>query len=135
MWRRAIVRLDCSPMEHCRMWDALIALELLLWQGGAEVQRRYVLEDAVIVLGKQEALSRDAAIELLDRMKAEGQHPSNVSFQDVQCVELDSNAIIISYRVNSTADDVDKLFSAQCKSLYLRRNGKFRLAFHELITG
>lgn len=116
------------------MKDALVEVERLLWESGAEVHRRYVLEDAVLVLDEHETVSREEIITLLERMDEEGLRWFNLSFEDTQCVRLDNDAAIISYTATGNVRGRSARLSARCKSLYMRRNGRFRVAFHEHLT-
>jgi len=113
------------------MRDKLLALERLLWQSKAESYRSYILEDAVIFMDGDDPITRDDAIERIERLDREGQRWSNVQFDEMECLVLDKNAAIITYRARGSVNGSGCVLSARCKSLYMRRNGALRLAFHE----
>jgi len=113
------------------MREKLLALERLLWQSKAEVCRKHVLEDAVIYMNSDAPITRDDMVARIRQMDIKGKRWSNVELDDMEFLPLDDNAAILTYRVRGNVSGRETERSARCKSLYMRRNGALRLAFHE----
>ncbi|MGC4026673.1 MAG: DUF4440 domain-containing protein [Mesorhizobium sp.] len=113
------------------MRDKLLALERLLWQSKAEVYRAHIMEDAVIFMNGESAITRDNVIERVNRWEVDGQRWANVELDEMEFLALDNNAAIITYRARGSVRGKNSELFARCTSLYMRRNGALRLAFHE----
>lgn len=113
------------------MREKLLALERLLWKSKAEVCRSYVLKDAVIYMNSDAPITRKDALARIKRLEAGGQRWANVELVEMEFLALDNDAAIITYRARGSVTGKNSELSARCTSLYMRRNGRLRLAFHE----
>lgn len=111
--------------------ETLLQLETLLWRGNAELNRQFVLEDAVLVHGDGEnAIYEDNAIEGMGRLCREWRNWRDVRFDETDLVSLDADTAIISYRASGTTRAGRAPKVVECRSMYMRKNGQMRLAFH-----
>jgi len=106
----------------------LIELEERFWKGGADFYREKLAPDSLMVFGDPVGtLEKEAAIASI----SDAPRWRDVRFTDVQHVSLSPDVMLLTYRVAAGRDGMDRDYAARASSVYVRRDGEWRLAFHQ----
>jgi Domain of unknown function (DUF4440) len=106
-------------------FDSMLwALERKFWLGGSDVYRQYLVDEAVMVLPGM-VLTKPQTIDSI----AAGPRWKSVSFADHRLVRLTPDAAALVYRASGSREGL--AYSALVSSVYLRRDGVWKLALHQ----
>lgn len=108
--------------SHVALW----AREEEFWLGGAEIYRQHVVDDAVLVFPGM-VLAKAQAIDSI----ANGPRWTSVTFTEQQLVRLTPDAVVLIYRGSGRRERQGTLYSALVSSVYVRRDGEWKLALHQ----
>jgi hypothetical protein len=108
------------------MEQQILELEEQFWRGGADVYRRHLAADALMVFGPVGVLDRDGIIASVEG----GQRWDDVAFSDVRFVRLTGDACVVTYRADAQRAG-EAAYTALVGSVYVRRDGAWQLAFHQ----
>ena len=111
--------------------DELVALEKALWTNDPVIYRATLVPDAVLVFAETGIISRDQAVEAIRQENAEGRRWAEVSFEDVRVSRLVEDAALLQYRVTARWEHDAVPIVALASSAYVRRDGSWKLAFHQ----
>ena len=108
--------------QHSDLW----ALEEDFWLGGAEVYRRHLADEAVMLFPGMVLQRADtiASIESAPRW-------ASVSFADQQVLQLVPDAVVLIYRASASREQQDAPYAALVSSVYARRDGAWKLIVHQ----
>lgn len=111
--------------------DELIALEERGWQalsqvGGAEFYDDLLTEDAVMVFPGAGVLDRAASLAGITQAPPW----SWFRMHDASVLPLGEDAAVVHYRVEAQREGAPT-YEAYLASVYVRRDGRWRLAFHQ----
>jgi hypothetical protein len=105
----------------------LETLENQFWSGDAAFYNEHLARDALMVFAEPVGvMTREHVISAV----AASTRWAEVSFEQVRFVELDANAAILSYMVRARQRDGAE-YTALLSSTYVRRGGRYWLAFHQ----
>jgi hypothetical protein len=102
------------------------ALERDFWLGGADVYRRHLADEALMVFPGM-VLTKPETIDAI----ANGPRWTSVSFADQRLVRLTPDTIALTYRASGSRAGQERPYSAFVSSVYVMRNGEWRLALHQ----
>jgi hypothetical protein len=108
--------------EDSTLW----ALERKFWLGGAEVYRRHLADEALMVFPGM-VLAKSQTLESI----AAGPRWTSVSFSDQRLVRLTSEVAVLSYRASGVREHEPSAYSALVNSVYVRRDREWQLALHQ----
>jgi hypothetical protein len=103
----------------------LLEIDRRLAAGGPDEYREHLTEEALLIV-PGEALSKQETI------AAMGESPGwdELRLDDVRTLELTDHAAVITYRFTGRRGE-DFTYEALMSSTYVRRDGEWKLAFHQ----
>jgi hypothetical protein len=104
----------------------LWALEKEFWVGGADVYRRRLADDAVMVFPGM-LLTKSQTVDSV----AAGSRWTAVDFSDQRVVRLTTDAAALIYRAAASRPSATSAYSALISSVYVRRGGEWTLVLHQ----
>jgi hypothetical protein len=111
-----------SPIEA-----TLFALEENFWRADRGFYDTNVADDGLMVFSDPVGvLDKQAATDSI----AGGQRWTDVHFDDRRVVAISPDAVILTYRARARRGDQEP-YSARASSAYVRRDGSWRLLFHQ----
>ncbi len=109
---------------------AVLAIERSLWTNDAACYENNLTDDALLVFAETGAISRDIAVAAIREENAAGRQWADVEFSDIHVLQLD-DAIMVTYRAISHLGQRNVSDAALASSLYVQRDGRWKLAFHQ----
>lgn len=109
----------------------LLPIERGLWSNDAVFYHETLTEDAILVFAETGAISRDIAVAAIREENAAGRSWADVTFADIRVLELAADAAMLTYRATFRWNDESAPNTAMASSVYLLRDGRWRLAFHQ----
>ena len=111
--------------------DHLVDIERRLWTNDAVFYRDNLTEDCVLVFSETGVINRDVAVDAIRKENEEGLRWAEVGFDEIHKLKLASDVALLTYRVNARWEHEDSMITALASSLYVKRNGLWKLAFHQ----
>lgn len=111
--------------------DELIAIERTLWTNNPVVYRDRLTADAVLVFAETGPISRDVAVAAIEQENAEGRFWAEVRFEAPRVRRIDEGVVLLHYRATARWQGDAASTSVLASSVYVRRDGEWRLAFHQ----
>lgn len=105
--------------------DLLQRLEAQFWTEDAAFYRSHLAEDCLMVFPGMGILNREQIIEGI----AGGSRWEHVTIDDLQLAHPACDVAILAYR--GTAEREGERYTALVSSLYARREGRWKLIFHQ----
>ena len=105
-----------------KLWE----LEREFWLGGADVYRRHLADDAVIVFPGM-VMAKSKTVESI----AAGPRWASVNFSDQRLVRLTPDAVALIYHASGLREHETSAYSAEVSSVYVQRFGSWELAMHQ----
>lgn len=110
----------------------LLNLERQFWKGDADFYRRSLTDKAVMVFPEPAAvLTRDKILETI----ASSPRWADVRIDDARVVELIRETALVTYKATARRDGDEKDYVALVSSVYVNRDGAWKLAFHQHTPG
>ncbi len=109
----------------------LSGLERRLWTNDPEIYRDTLAEEALLSFPETGIIGREVAVDAIRQENAEGRHWAEVEFADVRVMQPADEAAVLMYRVRARWNHEAQATNAMASSLYVRRNGDWKLAFHQ----
>jgi hypothetical protein len=106
--------------------SALWVLEREFWLGGADVYRRHLDDEALMVFPGM-VLAKPETVESI----AAGPRWTSVNFSDRRVVRLTSEVVALSYRASGSREQEPSTYSAMVSSIYVKRDREWKLALHQ----
>jgi hypothetical protein len=102
-------------------WDALTT------SAGGAFYADAMTEDGIMVLVNGAAIGRDDVVRTLDASEPWARY----DVTDAAAVPLTDDVAVLYYRVTALRDPEDPAFAGLLASTYVRRDGAWKLAFHQ----
>jgi hypothetical protein len=107
---------------------ALETRERQFWTGDADFYEANLARDALMIFADPVGvMTRSRVVDAVAASPRWGR----VTFEQVRYLELDENAVILSYTARAQREGDADEYSALVSSVYVRRGGRFWLAFHQ----
>jgi uncharacterized protein (TIGR02246 family) len=100
-------------------------------ENDADLYHDNLTEDALLVFPETGVITKAVAIEAIVAENAEGRRWAEVDFQEVRSVRLTEEVALLTYRVTARWEDEQSEYPALASSVYVRREGTWKLAFHQ----
>jgi len=111
--------------------ELLFTIERKLWTNDPEFYKESLVEEAVLVFPETGPISRDTAVEAIRQENAEGRRWAEVQFSEKHDQEITPEVLLLTYRVEARWEHETAPIHALASSLYVRRGGDWKLAFHQ----
>jgi uncharacterized protein DUF4440 len=111
---------------HSTLWQ----IEKEFWLGGADVYRQRLADEALMVFPGM-VLTKPQTVDAI----AAGPRWTSVEFSDQRLMRLAQDGVALIYRASGSRDGDAAPYSALVSSVYVRRNGEWRLALHQQSPG
>jgi hypothetical protein len=109
----------------------LLPIERGLWTNDAIFYHETLTEDAMLVFAETGVINRDTAVAAIREENAAGRSWADVTFSDIRVLELAADAAMLTYRATFRWNYESAPNAALASSLYVRRLGQWKLAFHQ----
>jgi hypothetical protein len=108
--------------------DELLTLEHQFWRGDAGFYRRQLTEHAVMVFPETAGvLTRDKVVDAI----ASAPRWAEVRIDEPRFVGLTQESVLVTYKATARRDGDTKDYVALVSSVYVNRDGSWKLAFHQ----
>src|SRR5688500_11814842 len=111
--------------------DELVTIERTLWTNDRQIYDGRLDDDAVPVFPETGVMRKAAALEGIEQENRAGRRWSDVAFADVEAVAVTPDAALLTYRADARWEHESTIRSVLATSLYVRRDGEWRVAFHQ----
>lgn len=111
--------------------NKLVGIEKKLWTNDADFYANNLLEEAQLVFGETGVISRDAAVDAIRKENKENRKWAEVEFDGIHMVNLTPDVALLTYKVSSRWEHESSFVFALATSVYLKRDGKWKLASHQ----
>jgi hypothetical protein len=111
--------------------DQLLAIERRLWTNDAAIYEHDLIDEALLAFAETGVITKSVAIHEIRRENQEGRRWEEVLFSDVQLLWLGLEAALLTYRVEARWAHEISTILALASSTYVRRDGVWKLAFHQ----
>jgi hypothetical protein len=102
----------------------LLGIESALAAGGADAYRQHLADEALVVVPGT-VLDREATIEAI----ASSPGWDVATMDDARSLRLDDDTAVLTYRFDGRRGD--QAYVALLSSVYVQREGRWRMAFHQ----
>jgi hypothetical protein len=109
----------------------LMEIERKLWSNDAAFYQDTLIGGALLVFPETGVITRDVAVEAILAENAEGRRWAEVQFAEVHHVPLAEDVTLVTYRVDARWAHKESKRSALASSVYVKRDGRWKLAFHQ----
>ena len=109
----------------------LMDIERKLWSNNAFFYKDHLIEEALLVFPETGVITRGVAVDAILTENAEGRRWAEVQFDDVRSLQLTEDVTVLTYRVAARWEHEESKSSARASSVYIKRNGVWKLAFHQ----
>ena len=111
--------------------EQLVEIERKLWTNDAAYYRDNLIEEAVLVFAETGVIPRETAVEAILSENAKGQTWGEVEFADVKSRRLSDDVVLLTYRITARWEHEESRIFALASSVYVKRNERWKLAFHQ----
>jgi hypothetical protein len=111
--------------------DELVTIERTLWTNDRQIYDERLEDEAFLVFPETGVMRKAAAVEGIAQENRAGRKWAEVVFADVEAVAVTSDAALLTYRADARWEHESTIRSVLATSLYVRRAGGWRLAFHQ----
>jgi hypothetical protein len=109
----------------------LLEVERRLWKNDVDLYRDNLVEDALLVFPETGVIDRSFALDAIRIENAAGSRWADVTFEDVRALPLVPDAAVLTYRVTARWAHESTELTALASSVYVRRNGGWKVALHQ----
>jgi hypothetical protein len=109
----------------------LLEVEKRLWRNDAELYHDNLTDEALLVFPETGVITRDVAVDAILVENAEGRRWAEVDFEEVRSVQLTEDVALLTYRVSARWEHEASEYPALASSVYVKREGAWKLAFHQ----
>jgi hypothetical protein len=110
---------------------SLVNIEKKLWTNDAVVYRNNLTEDCLLVFSETGVITRDIAVDAIRKENEEGRRWAEVKFDELRSRRVSDDVALLNYRVTARWEFEKSRITALASSLYVRRDGAWKLAFHQ----
>jgi hypothetical protein len=117
--------------KDMQLRDQLLAIERRLWTNDAAFYEANLAEEALLVFAETGVITRDTAVAEIRKENAQGRRWEHVEFNDIRCLRVAADVALMTYQVSARWAHDASSSSALASSVYVRRAGEWKLAFHQ----
>ena len=108
--------------------DTLIDIEKRFWEGTDEFYEENLAEDPVMIFPKPTGVLNKS--EVMESVSGE-QRWKNIEFSDVQINKASDSAVQLVYEATAESTQDGSEFKTLASSLYVKKNGSWKLVSHQ----
>ena len=111
--------------------EHLVNIERKLWTNDAAFYKDNLTEDCWLVFPETGVINRDLAVDAIRKENEEGRKWAEVNFNEMRRLRLTDEVALLSYRVTARWEHEKSAITALASSLYVKRDGVWKLTFHQ----
>lgn len=111
--------------------EQLLEIERKLWTNNAVFYRDNLTEDCLLVFPETGVITRDIAVDAILKENEEDRKWADVYFDEIRRLRLADDIALLTYRVKAKWEHENSVITAFASSLYVKRFGAWKLAFHQ----
>ena len=109
----------------------LTSIERTLWTNDAAIYEAEYLPDAVLIFPVVGKIGRGSAVAAIWEENAANRHWAEVDFADLSVLVVAPDVALLSYEAMARWNSEDVAAKVLCATLYVKKNGAWRVAFHQ----
>jgi hypothetical protein len=109
----------------------LLDVEKRLWRNDAELYHDNLIDTALLVFPETGVITREVAVDAVRAENADGRRWAEVGFDGVRSLQLAEDVALLTYRVTARWEHEESEYPALASSVYVKREGAWKLAFHQ----
>jgi hypothetical protein len=109
----------------------LIDVEKQLWKNDSGSYQHHLTDEALLVFPETGVITKAIAIDAILAENAEGRRWAEVKFDEVRSLRIGEGVALLTYRVTARWEHEESKISALASSVYVKRDGVWKLAFHQ----
>src|SRR5262245_41414816 len=114
-----------------QLQDQLPAVERRLWSNDAAFYDANLIDEALLVFAEIGVITRDVAVAEIRKENADGRRWEHVELNNIRCLRMAADVALMTYQVSARWAHEISTGSALATSVYVRRVGEWKLAFHQ----
>jgi hypothetical protein len=111
--------------------EQLLEIERKLWTNNAVFYRDNLTEDCLLVFPDTGVITRDIAVDAILKENEEDRRWAEVYFDEIHRLRMADDIALLTYRVTARCEHEKSAITALTSSLYVKRLGAWKLAFHQ----
>jgi hypothetical protein len=111
--------------------EQLVNIERKLWTNDAAFYKDNLTEDCLLVFPETGVINRDLAVDAIRKENEEGRKWAEADFNEMRRLRLTDEVALLSYRVTARWEHEKSAITALASSLYVKRDGAWKLIFHQ----
>lgn len=113
------------------MHEQLVEIERQLWTNDPAFYEQAYLPEAVLIFPGVGKIDRATAVDAIRDENRQGRHWAEVAFDDVAILTLDNATELLTYSASARWNYEPSASRTICATIYVKRQGKWRVAFHQ----
>ena len=109
----------------------LLDIERKLWTNDAVFYTNTLIDASLLVFPETGVMTKSAAVEAILAENAQGRSWAEVQFDAVRSMRLADDVAVLTYTVAARWEHEASKRSALASSVYIKRDGVWKLAFHQ----
>ena len=109
----------------------LTEIERTLWANDPKIYCKTFLADAVIIFPEVGRIDLEFAVKALGEENAAGHRWAQVAFANVRVLSVSPNIALLHYEASARWNYKGDFENVICSTLYVKRDGTWRVAFHQ----
>ena len=109
----------------------LTDIERTLWTNDAEIYGRTFLPEAVLIFPEIGRIDLEFALNALREESAAGRRWAEVAFSDIRALTVAPDVALLHYGATARWNYKEDAEKVLCATLYVKRDGAWRVAFHQ----
>jgi uncharacterized protein (TIGR02246 family) len=109
----------------------LTEIERTFWTNDTEIYSKTFLPDAVLIFPEVGRINLETALNALREENAAGHHWAEVAFVDPRALTILADAALLSYEATARWNYKEDAEKVLCTTLYVKRDGAWRVACHQ----
>jgi hypothetical protein len=106
-------------------------IERKLWTNDAAFYHSHLIDESLLVFPETGVITRSVAVDAIVAEHAEGRRWAEVQFDDVRSMRLTDEAALVTDKVAARWAHEEAKHVALASSVYVKRDGAWKLACHQ----
>lgn len=123
--------MTAASTDHASAAHDLLAIERRLWTNDADYYEATLASESVFVFAETGVLTGEQAVSAIRDENRTGRRWGEVRISGERVIPVGEDARLLVYRADARWKGEHAWHHALCSSLYLRRDGAWKLVFHQ----
>jgi hypothetical protein len=115
--------------------EELLTIERQLWRNNPHIYAATYLPEAILIFPQIGRIDLEAAVDAIQGENEAGRHWEQVAFSAENAVEISPDVCLLTYHARARWNDASTAEDVDCLTVYVRRDGQWRIAAHQQTEG